>query len=54
MVTVGAESVGGVLAFQPGTVTVSGLVRGPIPGLRPTVTASAGGPVERFVPESER
>ena len=36
------------------TVTVSGQVRGPIPWLRPTVTASAGGPVERFVPESER
>lgn len=36
------------------TVTVSGQVRGPIPWLHPTVTASAGGPVERFVPESER
>jgi Flp pilus assembly protein TadG len=36
------------------TVTVSGEVRGPIPWLHPTVTASAGGPVERFVPESER
>jgi hypothetical protein len=36
------------------TVTVSGQVRGPIPWLRPTVTASAGGPVERFVPERDR
>jgi Flp pilus assembly protein TadG len=36
------------------TVTVSGQVRGPIPWLRPTVMASAGGPVERFVPESDR
>jgi hypothetical protein len=36
------------------TVIVSGEVRGPIPWLRPTVTASAGGPVERFVPESDR
>ena len=36
------------------TVTVSGQVRGPIPWLRPTVTASAGGPIERFVPESDR
>ena len=29
-------------------------VRGPIPWLHPTVSASAGGPVERFVPESQR
>jgi Flp pilus assembly protein TadG len=36
------------------TVIVSAQVRGPIPWLRPTVTASAGGPVERFVPESDR
>jgi Flp pilus assembly protein TadG len=36
------------------SVTVSATVRGPIPWLHPTVTAGAGGPVERFVPESER
>jgi Flp pilus assembly protein TadG len=35
-------------------VTVRATVRGPIPWLRPTVAASAGGPVERFIPESER
>ena len=35
-------------------VTVSAPVRGPIPWFHPTVTASAGGPVERFIPEDER
>jgi Flp pilus assembly protein TadG len=35
-------------------VSVSARVRGPIPWLHPTVTASAGGPVERFVPEPQR
>jgi Flp pilus assembly protein TadG len=35
-------------------VRVTGIVRGPIPWLHPTVTAHAGGAVERFVPESER
>lgn len=36
------------------SVTVRGTVRGPIPWLHATVTGSAGGPVERFVPESQR
>ena len=36
------------------SVTVRGTVRGPIPWLHATVSASAGGPVERFVPESQR
>ena len=35
-------------------VTVSAAVSGPIPWLHPTVTASAGGAVERFVPEGDR
>ena len=35
-------------------VTIRATVRGAIPWLHATVTASAGGPVERFVPESER
>jgi hypothetical protein len=35
-------------------VTVSAPVRGPIPWFHPTVSASAGGPVERFVPEDRR
>jgi hypothetical protein len=35
-------------------VSISARVRGPIPWLRPTVSASAGGPVERFVPEPHR
>jgi Flp pilus assembly protein TadG len=35
-------------------VTVWAAVRGPIPWLRATVRASAGGPVERFIPETER
>ena len=36
------------------SVTVRGTVRGPIPWLHATVSASAGGPAERFVPESQR
>jgi Flp pilus assembly protein TadG len=36
------------------SVTVRGTVRGPIPWLHATVSANAGGPVERFVPESQR
>jgi TadE-like protein len=35
-------------------VSVRAAVRGPIPWLHATVSASAGGPVERFVPEHER
>ena len=36
------------------SVRISATVTGPIPWLHPTVTAGAGGPVERFVPEGER
>jgi Flp pilus assembly protein TadG len=35
-------------------VTVSASVRGPIPWFHPTVRASAGGPIERFIPEDQR
>jgi hypothetical protein len=35
-------------------VTVSAPVRGPIPWFHPTVRASAGGPIERFIPEDQR
>jgi Flp pilus assembly protein TadG len=35
-------------------VTVRAAVRSPIPWFHPTVSASAGGAVERFIPEDER
>jgi Flp pilus assembly protein TadG len=35
-------------------VTVRATVRGPIPWFHPTVQASAGGPIERFIPEDQR
>jgi Flp pilus assembly protein TadG len=49
---------GPVVSVERGTtdvrVTVRARVRGPVPWLHLTVEASAGGPVERFIPESER